>query len=139
MKTLTKTEELGILPAGLANFDDFDASSLSVDFIPSVNIRETETNYEMELSASGFKRGDFTVSTDDGNLMISASTSSRRREENEDYTRKEFSRTSFSRSFKLPENVLQNKITANYHGGLLKIRLKKADAEVSNQKKIKIS
>ena len=138
MKTITKTQEKGGSAAEIESFDDFEASALSLDFVPSVNIRETDSNYEIELSASGFKRGDFTISTDQGTLIIGAEKSSRRNEEKDNYTRKEFSRTAFSRSFTLPDNVAEDKITANYHAGVLKIHLKKADAQIDDQKKIKV-
>jgi len=138
MKTITKTQDKSGSAAEIETFGDFDASGLALGFIPSVNIRETDTNYEIELSASGFKRSDFTISTNDGTLIIGAETSSRLKEDKENYTRREFSRTAFSRSFKLPDNVVEDKITANYHGGLLKIHLKKEDAEFSDQKKIKV-
>ena len=138
MKTITTTPQKSGSAAEIESFDDFDALGSSLNFVPSVNIRETGTNYEIELAASGFKRSDFTISTDDGNIIIGAEKSSRHIEEKEDFTRKEFTRTAFSRSFKLPENVIQDKITANYHGGLLRIHLKKADSQSSSQQKIRV-
>jgi len=54
-------------------------------------------------------------------LVISAETKSEKEEKGEQYTRKEFNFSSFSRSFWLPENVKTDNIKAQYNDGILKV------------------
>ncbi len=62
-------------------------------------------------------------------------------EENEDnYSRKEFSFQSFSRSFSLPETADEGKIEAKYENGILHINIpKKEEAKPKPPKYIEIS
>jgi HSP20 family protein len=58
----------------------------------------------------------------------------------ERYTRREFSYTSFQRSFTLPETVDAEKITANYQDGILLVTVpKRQQAQVTRTKTINIS
>jgi len=56
-------------------------------------------------------------------LTISAEKEEKKEEKDERYSRKEFSYTSFSRSFTLPDWVNKDKIDASYENGLLKVNL----------------
>jgi HSP20 family protein len=57
-------------------------------------------------------------------------------EKEEDYTRKEFSYSSFERSLQLPENIADEKIKAKYDNGILKFNL--AKKEVAKKLKPKV-
>ena len=60
--------------------------------------------------------------------------------ENEKFTKREFSYQSFSRSFTLPNTVHNDKISARYEGGILKVSIpKKDEAKPKPVKKIEIS
>ncbi|MCJ8208341.1 Hsp20/alpha crystallin family protein [Mucilaginibacter sp. RS28] len=107
--------------------------------LPAVNIRDTDKNYEIEVAVPGFKKNDFKVTTENGRLTISAETSNETNEEKENYTRKEFSRSSFTRSFTLPDNVVEDNITAQYQDGLLKIDLQKAGKSLTAKKEVKVA
>jgi HSP20 family protein len=60
-------------------------------------------------------------------LSISSEKEDGTEEKNARYTRKEYSYSSFSRSFALPELVNQEKIEASYEDGLLKLTLPKKE------------
>jgi len=142
MSNLVKSH---FLPSFRAMMDDFwntdrffDHSFSDRNLLPAVNIRDTEQQYELELSAPGFKKEEFKVTTGKGMMTISAETSQDQKEETDDYTRKEFSRSSFSRSFSLPANVLEDDIKANYKDGLLKISLKKNGNAIAEKKQVLI-
>jgi HSP20 family protein len=61
-------------------------------------------------------------------------------EEKEGYKRKEFSYSSFCRSFQLPENIEKDKIEASYKDGILSVSLPKIEEEKKKiSKTIKIS
>lgn len=108
--------------------------------MPSVNIIEDEKNYKFELAAPGLEKKDFKVETDHDTLTISSEKKNQSKEENENYRRREFSYSSFRRSFDLPENSNPDKIDAKYKNGILKLKLPKKEITILNQKKeIKIS
>ena len=56
-------------------------------------------------------------------LTISSEKEEKKEEKDEKYTRKEYSYSSFSRSFTLPEDVKQDAIDAKYEDGILNLRL----------------
>ena len=66
----------------------------------------------------------------EGNMLTNSSEQEETKEQkDEQYTRREFSYSSFSRSFSVPDDVKQDKIEAVYEEGILKISLpKKEDA-----------
>jgi len=96
--------------------------------VPSVNIKETPDNYEVEVAAPGMDKQDFSIKLD-GNLLTVASAKTQRQESSEDnYTRREFSYQSFQRTFELPKNVVdEDGINASYENGLLRLTIPKRE------------
>lgn len=128
----------------LSNFFDddrfFSSPWLRGTEMPAVNIKEHEKDFEVELAAPGYKREDFDLSIDNGLLTISA----KRKEENEhkedQYTRREFGYSSFTRSFQLPDHVDQENIQAKYEDGVLRLLLQKNEkAKLKKAKTIQIT
>ncbi|MEL6846231.1 MAG: Hsp20/alpha crystallin family protein [Bacteroidota bacterium] len=108
--------------------------------VPAVNISETETAFSVEVAAPGMKKNDFNIEVENGLLVISAETSESSEEKDDNYTRKEFSFSSFSRSFWLPEDVKEGDIKAKYDNGVLNITVPKTKASTKKAAKtIKIS
>jgi HSP20 family protein len=97
--------------------------------LPSVNLKETDTEIEVELAAPGMKREDFKVEIDHNIQMISSEKEEEKEETNkkENYIRREFNFQSFSRTFSLPETIDENKIEANYKDGILHVVVGKKD------------
>ena len=123
----------------LFNFSGGLLGGLSAS-VPSVNIIEDEKSFKIELAAPGLEKKDFKVETDNGVLTISSEKEKESKEENENYFRREFSYSSFSRSFQLPENSLPEKIEAKYENGILQLMLPKREASLSKAKtEIKVS
>lgn len=56
-------------------------------------------------------------------------------DENEKFIRREFSYSSFKRTFSLPESVNQEKIKANHKDGILEINIPKRDKNKEKPKK----
>lgn len=107
---------------------------------PAMNIKENDDNFEIELAAPGFGKKDFKVSIDNGCLNITAEKSTSKKEEEENYTRKEFSYNSFERSLQLPDIVKEEDIKAKYNDGILSFKLaKKEEAKKTKPKMIEIS
>jgi HSP20 family protein len=99
--------------------------------VPAVNVVENQTEYKVNLAAPGMKKSDFEIDVEGNMLTISSEKEETKEQKDEQYTRKEFSYSSFSRSFSVPDDVRQDKIEAVYEDGILKISLpKKEDARV---------
>jgi HSP20 family protein len=107
---------------------------------PAVNISETNDAYVIEAAAPGYNKEDFKLELEDNVLILSCEKKTENEENNKNYSRKEYSYTSFKRSFNLPEGKIDlDKINANYENGILKIALpKKAELTNKTQKLITI-
>ena len=109
--------------------------------LPAVNISEDEKNYQVEVVAPGFKKEAFKIDMDDDLLTISAEQKAETNEggEGKQYTRREYSYSSFTRSFQLPENTQAEAINARYEDGVLKISIPKAEPKPKASKQIDIT
>jgi HSP20 family protein len=91
---------------------------------PSVNIKENSDSYDVELAAPGLGKDNFSVEiTDNNELVLSSKSETSDGDEHDGYTRREFSYSSFQRSFKLPDGVDKDKVSAKYTDGILKVSI----------------
>lgn len=91
--------------------------------VPAVNITENKDEYLVSLAVPGMKKDDFKIDLDGNLLTISSEKEESKEEKDKKFTRKEYSFTSFSRCFTLPEAINREKIDATYEEGVLKISL----------------
>jgi HSP20 family protein len=103
--------------------------------VPSVNISETDTNFELALAAPGKTRKDFNVELDDHVLTVSSESKHEDESKTDQYTRREFRYDNFQRSFRLPETVDTSGIKAKYDNGILTITLPKHEEAIPEPKK----
>lgn len=107
--------------------------------VPSANIKETDESFQIELAAPGLKKENIQIDLENDVLTISYEQKEEKSEEKDNYTRREFNYTSFSRSFYLPEIADAEKITAEYKDGVLNIHIPKKESVIKkSQKKIEI-
>ena len=97
--------------------------------IPAINVKETNDNFEVEVAAPGMTKKDFKIELNGNMLTISSEKQNEWQEnENEKYTRREFSYQSFQRTFQLPKDVVdEDKIQAKYENGLLHLTIPKKE------------
>lgn len=104
------------------NFSDTNTT------LPSVNIKEDNNGFEVEMAAPGFDKKDFIIELNNNVLTVkSEKQNEKETKDDEQFTRREFSYQSFSRSFTLPSSVKGDKISAKYDNGILKISIPKKD------------
>jgi HSP20 family protein len=103
-----------------------------------VNIIEREGGYELRMLAPGFTKEDLKLSMENEVLTISAEKKVEDLKENERYTRREFSHSAFTRSFRLPETVNAEGIKAEYQNGVLQVHIPKAEAVKPKTREISI-
>jgi HSP20 family protein len=115
--------------------------SLTNTTIPSVNIKENENEFDVEMAAPGMVKDDFKIEINNNVLTISSEKQTENlSNEGQHVTRREFSYESFSRSFTLPAIVETDRITAKYENGILKVNIpKKEEAKPKPLKQIQVS
>ena len=120
-------------------FDDGGLTNRRMN-IPAVNIKENGNHYTVTLAAPGLKKDDFKIDVEGNMLTISSEKEENKEEKYEKFTRKEYSYSSFSRSFTLPEDVKEEAIEATYENGVLNLRLprKENGKETSASKRIAV-
>jgi HSP20 family protein len=91
--------------------------------VPAVNIRDNEDNYVIELAIPGQKKEDFNVEIDNHIMTISMESKSEDEVVENNYSRREFAYSAFTRSFNLPETINEDKIDASYIDGILRFTL----------------
>jgi len=117
----------------------FDTDFFKREWVPAVNIAEKDNQYEVELSVPGMKKEDIQVHLDGGVLTVSGESKSEKEDKEKKFTRREFSYSSFSRSFTLPENADENSINAKYENGILKLTIGRKIKEQDQKKQIAVS
>ena len=122
-------------------FDDdfFPVVSHRSTSIPAVNIKEDVKRFVLDLAVPGIDKKDLKIEIHEDVITISSETKNEKEENNDGFKRREFSYSSFCRSFYLPANVNREKIGANYKDGILTVELPKVEeekAKISREVKI---
>lgn len=129
------------LGRSLFNLEPFKGvgSSLSVG-APKVNVAETDKALEITAELPGMDEKDVEVTLADGVLTVKGEKKEEKEDKDKNYYLVERSYGSFQRSFRLPENVDEDKVSAEVNKGVLKITLakKKPAKKAADARKIAI-
>jgi len=132
-------------------FDDFDylfqrsfglsdiIENKSITYTPKMNFYETEKAYQVSLDIPGVNKKDIEVSYNNGLLTVSGDRKLNDKAENDNFVCNEIIKGSFSRSFNLPLEIIENKIKAKFNNGVLNIEIPKAKEITPPIKKIEIN
>lgn len=103
-------------------------------------LSETDKAYELACELPGLDEKDVDVTLADGIVTIKGQKEAKREEKDEKKSTyfSERSYGAFQRSFRLPENVDESKISAAFEKGVLTVTLPKTAEAASKQKKIPI-
>ncbi|MEO9953934.1 Hsp20/alpha crystallin family protein [Nonlabens sp.] len=104
-------------------------------FLPAVNVAERDESYLLELSIPGFSKEEVQIEIDQDVLTITSQVEKTESDAALKFTRREFSKKSFKRSFNLPETVNQNVIDASYNNGVLMVILPKKEEALPQPKR----
>jgi len=109
--------------------------------LPSVNIKESNNEFEVEVAAPGFTKNDFKIELNHDLLTISSEKEiENEMKEGQQFSLREFSYQSFSRSFTLPNSADSEKIGAKYEDGILRVIIpKKEEARPKPPRQIAIA
>jgi len=136
----------GILENALGDFDRYFNSFLggnlftpalkSMDRMPAVDVQETGNSYIIEAELPGMDEKDIQLRVENNNLTIesrkeeSTPKADEKSEKESNYLVRERHHfngavSSFSRTFRLPENADSDSITASFKNGVLFVEIKK--------------
>ena len=113
------------------NFFDVGASRVRSTNLttPRANVSRGQDGFCIEMASPGFSRSDFNIDIDNGTLNISVESNDENVSSGKKFTSREFSYSSFSRSWRLPESVNSDAISASYESGILTVNIPTIDTK----------
>lgn len=116
----------------------FEDEFFKKDWMPAVNVKDNEKDYTIDVALPGYQKDDLNIEVDNGLLSISAEVKDEQKEQEDNFTRKEFSYRSFKRKFSIPEDANAEQIEATYKDGVLQLKMGKKAIE-ANKKTVDIN
>ncbi|MGE3978283.1 MAG: Hsp20/alpha crystallin family protein [Nitrospira sp.] len=109
------------------------------DWAPSVDISETEGEYQIKAEIPDVKKEDVKVTVEDGVLTIQGERKHEKEEKGKKFHRIERSYGSFVRTFSLPEVIDEEKVKAEFKDGVLNLHLPKSEKEKPKAIEVKVA
>ena len=106
-------------------------------FMPSIDVAETDSQFEIAVELPGVKKEDIKVNLEKGQLTISGERILNKEEGGKNYHRVETNYGKFTRVLHLPDGIDEESIVGKYEDGVLNITINK-NAEKA-KKQIEIS
>ncbi|MGH7184469.1 MAG: Hsp20/alpha crystallin family protein [Nitrospiraceae bacterium] len=97
------------------------------DWVPSVDVSETEGEYQIKAEIPDVKKEDVKVTLEEGVLTIQGERKHEKEEKGTRYHRVERSYGRFVRSFTLPDHIDEGKVKAEFKDGVLNLQLPKSE------------
>lgn len=104
-----------------------------------VNIKETDTSFQLDVVAPGLNKEDFNINVEKDVLTISFDKKEEQAETADKVIRNEYQYRSFKRTFNLGEKIDSTNIGAAYNNGVLSITLPKTEPQEPTTRKIDIA
>jgi HSP20 family protein len=104
--------------------------------VPRVDLIDRENLLLVRAELPGVEKKDLDVNLSGQTLTIRGETHTEQKQEEEEYYRSEISRGEFSRTIRLPEEVDETAIKADFKDGILEIRLPKVHQVERRQIKV---
>ena len=123
------------LPDVFNDFFDTDFMPRTSATAPAINVKESLTDYEVEVAAPGMTKEDFNVHLNqEGDLTIKMEKKAENKEEDKTahYLRREFAYSKFEQTLILPDDVDKENISARVADGVLTVVLPKIRKEERN-------
>lgn len=109
-----------------------------VDFVPRVNVQDSEHKLRLIFEVPGMEKKDFKVTVKDNLLTVSGERDFKSEEKTNNFVRTEIRTGQFSRSFTLPNTVHADQIEADYKNGMLEITLPKKEEVKPREIEVKV-
>ena len=109
------------------------------DFTPAVDISEKDKEYLVKAQLPGVKKDDVRIEFMNGVLTLTGERKFEKEDKDEKTHRIESAFGAFARTFVVPEDVLTEKIAADFKDGILFVHLPKTDIKKPATKTIKVN
>ncbi len=122
------------------HYNDLDSlldSVFSGVKIPAVDIREDQENYKISAEIPGFEEKDISVFVEKHVLTIEGKKEEEKVDDRK-YLVKERAVRNFSRSFTLPDDLDEEKVSASFKNGVLDITLPKTEKAQPKRIEVKV-
>ena len=106
---------------------------------PAVDVKETDNSFVLTADIPGLTKKDIKVNVANGKLSLSGERTYETDQENDNYHYRERRFGTFDRSFKLPDTVDEEKISASFKNGILNVGLPKHANILPKEREIKVS
>lgn len=124
-------------------FQGFERPAVPVrraDWLPLVDIRETEQGYQIDIEVPAVASEDLSVSVTDGVLSVSGERKSGDAEESAGRVHRTERRFgSFERNFQLPEDADAESVSATSRDGVLYLQIAKRPTKVPRSIDVKVA
>jgi HSP20 family protein len=144
MTTIVRRRNADYSPIFNSFFNEFFANeggqTEQSNYIPPVNIKETEDEFELTFIAPGMQKKNFEILLDNDTLSVSGEVEEKKKDDESTFSKMEYTFRSFKRSFTLPiEKINTEKIDAKYENGILHVIIpKKEEAKPQPAKSFKV-
>lgn len=111
-------------------FEAFDNLFVPSNFTnsPKVNVKETDKAYEIEIANPGFSKEDTSIKIENHVIYVSMNQETETKDDDKYHVR-QWKKSSYSESWNLPENIIEDQITAKNVDGVLTITLPKKEED----------
>lgn len=110
----------------------------SAVWMPLADVIENNDEYILKMDIPGVEKKDVKLSYSNGELTISGERKEEKESKDSKYHRIERSYGKYFRSFKLPEKIVDDRISAEFNNGSLKITIPKAEEVKPKEIEIKV-
>ena len=114
------------------------AARQSADFIPRLDISESETDFKVQAELPGMDEKDIQIRLEKDTLFLSGEKKTESEEKEKTYHRVERCYGSFERVIPFGANLDEDKVSAVFKNGVLTITLPKAAEELKKSRQIEI-
>ena len=113
--------------------------SSRLSYSPIMNVSETESDYLVMMDLPGVEKKDVEVNLKNGILTVSGERKTSEKSDENNRIWHEATYGSFSRSFELTSDIVEEKVKAKFNNGVLNITIPKAEEVKPSVKKITVS
>lgn len=93
------------------------------EWSPSMDFYEKDGKYFLSAELPGMSKDDITVTVDKGVVTVTGKKETKKEEKDANYYLKETTFGSFSRSFRLPGDIEEDKVNATFKDGVLALEM----------------
>lgn len=122
----------------LADWPSFEPAPRFAFKTPQIDVAESDDHYEITAELPGIDEKDIHLELKEGMMVLKGEKREEKEEKKKDYHLTERHFGSFHRSFRLPEEVDEDKISAEFKNGVLTVKLPKGEKAKESGKKIEV-